>query len=112
MVLPSCYLEIILSDGTACGDAMVMYGGGFLKVLFESSSKGPRGFSYVLIITCKVPTMEPVDGPTLVVMGSLSLGETRRFLMVLLPLKWVCTLYLLQIFLMLLHRPWVKGMTI
>ena len=32
------------------------------------------------------------------------------FLMVL-PLKWACMPYLLQTFLMLLHRPWVYGMT-
>ena len=74
---------------------------------FESFSKGPRGFPYVLIITCKVPTLEPVDGPTFVSHGILVFGETGRFLMVLLPLKWVCIPYLLQIFLILLHRPWV-----
>ena len=44
--------------------------------------------------------------PLLLAVGSLSLGETSRFLMVLLPLNWVCIPYLLQIFLMLLHRPW------
>ena len=58
-------------------------------MLFESFSKGPRGLSYVFLITRKVPTLEPIDGPTFIIMGSLSLGETRRFLMVLLPLKWV-----------------------
>ena len=39
--------------------------------------------------------------PILLAMGSLSLGETGRFLMVLLPLKWVCILYLPQILLLL-----------
>ena len=39
--------------------------------------------------------------PLLLTMGSLSLGETSRFLMVLLPLKWVCMPHLPQIFLML-----------
>ena len=42
--------------------------------------------------------------------GSLSLGETRRFLMVLPPLKWVWRPYLPQIFLMLsqnlVYRVW------
>ena len=33
--------------------------------------------------------------PLLLAMGSLSSGETSRFLMVLLPLKWVCIPYLL-----------------
>ena len=39
---------------------------GFLKVLFKSFSKGPRGFPYVFIITGKVTTLEPVYGPTFV----------------------------------------------
>ena len=45
--------------------------------------------------------------PLLLTIGSLSLGETSRFLMVLLPLKWVCMPYLPQIFLILSQRPWV-----
>ena len=54
----------------------------------------------------------------LLTMGSLSLEETSRFLetsgflMMLLPLKWVCIPYLPQVFLMLLQRPWVYGITI
>ena len=43
--------------------------------------------------------------------GSLSLGETRRLLMVLPPLKWVWMPYLPQIFLILSQRPCVYGMT-
>ena len=39
--------------------------------------------------------------PLLLTMGSLSLGETSRFLMVLPPLKWVCMPYLPLIFLIL-----------
>ena len=31
---------------------MMMYEGGILQVLLESFLKGPRGFSYVFIITC------------------------------------------------------------
>ena len=45
--------------------------------------------------------------PLWLTMGSLSLGETRRFLMVLPPLKWVWMPYLPQIFLMLSQRPHV-----
>ena len=30
MALPPYYLEIILSGGVTCVDALVMYGGGFL----------------------------------------------------------------------------------
>ena len=47
----------------------------------------------------------------LLAMGSLSLGETSRFLMMLLPLKWVCIPYLPQILLMFSQRPWVYGIT-
>ena len=47
-----------------------------------------------------------VTTPLICVMLSLSLGVTRRFLMVLLPLTWTCIPTLLQIFLKLLLRPW------
>ena len=47
-------------------------------MLFESFSKGPRGFPYVLIITCKVPTLEPVDGPTFVGHGVLVLEQNQE----------------------------------
>ena len=45
--------------------------------------------------------------PLWLTIGSLSLGETRRFLMVLPPLKWVWMPYLPWIFLMLSQRPCV-----
>ena len=60
----------------------------------------------------KVTALEPVYGPTLVNHGIFVLGETSRFLMVLLPLNWVCIPYLPQIFLMFLPRPWVYGINI
>ena len=47
-------------------------------MLFESFTKGPRGFPYVLIITCKVSTLEPVDGPTFVSHGVLVLGGDQQ----------------------------------
>ena len=34
-------------------------------MLFVSFTKGLGGFPYVLIITCEVPTLIPVDGITL-----------------------------------------------
>ena len=49
--------------------------------------------------------------PLWLTIGSLSLGETRRFLMVLPHLKWVWMPCLPQIFLILSHRPCVYGMT-
>ena len=75
-------------------------------MLLESFSKGPRGIPYIFIIACKVPTLEPIDGPIFVSHGFLVLGETNTLLIVLLSLKWVCIPYLLQIFLILSPIPW------
>ena len=47
-------------------------------MVFESFSKGPRGLSYVFLITCKVPTLEPIDGPTFVFHGVLILGRNQE----------------------------------
>ena len=74
MGLPPYYLVIVLGDGVACADAVMMYRGGLLKVLLESFSKGTRGLPYIFIIACKVPTLEPVDGPTFVSHEVLVLG--------------------------------------
>ena len=43
----------------------------------------------------------------LLTIGSLSLGKTNRFLIVLLPLRCVCMPYLPQIFLIISQRPFV-----
>ena len=86
MPLPPYYLKVILTSRMVCIVAMMMYRGEVLEVLFESFSKGPRGFPYVFIITSKVTTLEPMYmAPILLTFGSLSLGESSRFLMVLLP---------------------------
>ena len=74
MPLPPYYLEVMLSGRMACVIAVMMYVGGFLKVLFESFSKGPRGFPYVFIIAGKVTTLEPVYCPTFVDHGVIVLG--------------------------------------
>ena len=74
MPLPPYYLEVVLSGRMACAIAMMIYREGFLQVLFESFSKGARGFHYAFIITCKVITLEPVYGPTLVDHGIFVLG--------------------------------------
>ena len=103
MPLLPYHLEVMLTGKMVCVIAMMMYRGGFLKVLFESFSKGLRDFPYVFIITGKVTTLEPVYGPTFIDNGVFVFGETSRVLMVLLPLKWVCMPYLPQIFLMLLQ---------
>ena len=89
MPLPPYYLKAILGGRMACVIA---------KMTFESFSKGPRGFPYVFIIAGKVTTLEPVYGPTFVDHVVFVHGGTSRFLMVLLPLKWVCIPYLPKIF--------------
>ena len=49
-------------------------------VFFESFSKGPRDLPYVLLITHKVPTFEPVDGLTFVFHGvPISGGNQKVF---------------------------------
>ena len=74
MPLPPYYLEVLLGGAMTCVAAMMIYGGGILQVLFESFSKGPRGFPYVLINTGKVTTPEPVYGSTFVDHGVFVLG--------------------------------------
>ena len=76
--LPPYYLEVILVRGMACLVTMVMNGRGGLQVLFVSFTKGPGGFPYVLIITAQVPTLEPIDGPTLVDHRVFVLGGDQK----------------------------------
>ena len=64
MPLPPYYLKVVMTSRMACTVAMMMYRTGILQVLFESFSKGPRGFPYVFIVTGKVTTLEPIYGPT------------------------------------------------
>ena len=82
---------------------------------------GEGSFRCSLYLSPKVPEVFPMYSssqerslhwkqymaPLLLTIGSLSLGETSRFLMVLLPLKWVCMPYLPQIFLILSQIPCV-----
>ena len=77
-------------------------------MFFESFTKGPGGFPYIFIITGEVTTLEPIYGPTFADHRVFVLGETNRFLMVLLPLQWVSMPYFPQIFLILSQRPWYK----
>ena len=74
MSLPPYYLKVILTSGMACIIAMMMDGRGVLQVLFESFSKSPGPFPYVLIITGKVTTLKPVYGPTFADHGVFVLG--------------------------------------
>ena len=71
LAMPWSSLPII---GSVASDAtVVVYRGEFLQVLFESFSKGPGGLSYIILITHKFSTLEPVDGPTFVFHGILIL---------------------------------------
>ena len=47
-------------------------------MFFEYFSKGPRGLPYVFLITCNVPTLEPVDVPPFVFHGVLVLGGNQE----------------------------------
>ena len=87
MPLPPYYLEVVMIGGMACMVTVLMNGKGVLQMLFVSFTRGPGGFPYVFIIIIKVTTLEPVDDPLWLTIGYLSLEETGRFLMVLLPLK-------------------------
>ena len=49
-------------------------------MLFVSFTKGPGGFPYVFIITCKVPTLIPIDGITLGDHGVFVLGGDQEVL--------------------------------
>ena len=74
---------------------VMMNGWGVLQVLFVSFTKGLGGF-FPMYSSSQVrsPTLVPIDGITLGDHGVFVLGETRRFLMVLPPLKWVWIPYL------------------
>ena len=52
-----------MSGIMACVIAVMMYRGRFLKVIFETFYKDPRGFPYVVIITGKETALEQVYGP-------------------------------------------------
>ena len=78
MILPPYYLEVVLCGSVACIVTVVLYREGFIEVFFESFFKGPRGLSCVFLITCKVPTLGPVDCPTFVFHGVLILGGNQE----------------------------------
>ena len=51
---------------------------GILQMLLESFSKCTEGLPYVFLITHKLPTLEPVDSPTLLLHGVLALGRYQH----------------------------------
>ena len=77
--------ELILINVMASDVSMVIDGRKGPKVFLEPFPKGPCRFPYVLLITMQFVTLIPVDSSSFCVVSIL--GATRRFLMVLLPLK-------------------------
>ena len=57
--------EVIRADTVSSLVGVAINGWGFFQVLFISFSRGSGFLSYVLLIACKIPTLIPVDGPTL-----------------------------------------------
>ena len=93
MPLSPYYLEVIMTGGVARMVPVLMNGQGVLQVLFVSFTKGPRGSPIYSSSQERSLHCNQYMAPLLLTIGSLSLGETSRFLMVLLPLKWVCMPY-------------------
>ena len=48
-------------------------------MLLESFSKGPGGLSYIFLMACKLPTLEPVNGLTFLLHWVLVLGRHQRY---------------------------------
>ena len=80
MVLPPYYLEVFLCGNVTSGATVMVYRGWFLQVLLESFSKGPGGLSYILLITSKFSTLEPVDGPIFLLHWFFVLGRHQNIL--------------------------------
>ena len=81
-------------------------------MFFESFSKGLRSSPYVFIIAGKVTTLEPVYGPTFVDHGVFVLGGDQQVFDA--AVTFEVGLYTIPPtdLLMLVQRPWVKGITI
>ena len=76
-MLPPYYLEVIMTGLYGyCVDEWVRGPSGALYIFF---TKGPGGFPYVFIITREVTTLEPINGPNFLTIGSLSLGRLVSF---------------------------------
>ena len=86
-----------MTSGVTCMVTVLINGWGILQVLFVSFNKGPGGFPMYSSSEERSPHWNQYMAPLLLTIGSLSLGETSRFLMVLLPLMQVCMSYLPQI---------------
>ena len=80
-------------------------GEGSFRCSLNTFFKGPRGFPYVFLITCKVPTLELVYGPTFVFHEVLVLGGNQEVFKC--AITFEVGLYVIPTtdLLMLLHRP-------
>ena len=81
------------------------------EMFLEPFIKSPHWFIYLLLLTTHMVTLEPVNYPALLSDLTLSLGATRRFLMMLPPLKCIWIHTLLHTFLRLLVSPLVYRTT-
>ena len=93
--------EIVQTGLMTCDIRMVINRGSSPKMFLMSFTKGPCRLTRVLLITVHSVTLIPVLFYLYFsfVMVSLSLGATRRFLMVLPPLKYTWISILLQMLL-------------
>ena len=107
MSLPPYYFKVSLTCRMACIVLWWCIGEGSFRCSLNLSPKVLEISPMYSASQVRSPHWNQYMAPLLLNMGSLSLAETSRFLMVLLPLKWVCMPYLPQIFLMLLQRPCV-----
>ena len=108
MPLPPYYLKVILTSRMACIVATMMYGEESFRCSLNLSPKVLEIYPMYSSSQVRSPHWNQYMAPLLLAVGSLSLGETSRLIMMLLPLKWVCMPYVPQIFLMLLQRPCIR----
>ena len=84
---------------------------GFSEIFFISLPKSPGHLTYVFIISHKLPTLVPIDSPTLFLHRVFILWFDQYIFILLFPLKCVWIPYLLHMFLILSISPCVYGMT-
>ena len=107
MCLPTNYGEVVCTDVMTIDLAMVINGGRGCKVLLEPFIKSTCRFLDIPSLQSSLSHLYLYTPSLFCMMLSLSLRATRRFLVVLPPLKW--TLAFPQTFLNLSLNPLVYG---
>ena len=85
------YSAVVHPGMMICVVGMVIDGGRSLEMFLEPFPRSPCILSSVLLIIIHPVTLVPVDYSPFLSDGIPILGATRRFLMVLHPLKWIWT---------------------